>query len=194
MSEPKLDAHGSDIVRNLFEENTNEVKTVGDIIDKHAGDSITFTQTLRGNRAADLGESDFEEDVQPSDPSELWESVDDTFPDDEAEDEEGIGETDITGTAAGIARGFGSHIPLDLGSEGFQIEELPDTVVGMHSARKGNEELDDYDDDNDDNGKFDSGDFSDEEQPGANAIPGHNEKDQTIAAKKFDEQIDSSYK
>ncbi len=193
MSEPKLDAHGSGTVRALFEENTNEVKTVGDIVDKHAGDSIVLTQPNRGNRGADDGEIDFEENALPSDPSEQWESIDDSFTGEDVEDEEGIGETDITGTAAGIARGFGSHLPLDLGADGFQIEEIPDKIIGVVSSRRKDEELDDYDDDDDENGKFDSGDLLDVEQPGDNSVP----TDETSKAEKrpstFDEQIDSSY-
>jgi hypothetical protein len=195
MSEPKLNAHGSDIVRNLFEEDTNEVKTVGDIVDKHSGDSILLTTTTRGNRGADSGEAEFEEeDLLPTDPSEEWESVDDSFPGDQDEDEEGIGETDITGTAAGIARGFGSHLPLDLGADGFQIEELPDAVVNSVRVRSKGEELDDYDDDDNDNGKFDSGTLSEFEQPGSNSVARADQPDHTIPPSRFDEDIDSSYK
>jgi hypothetical protein len=191
MSEPKLDAHGSETVRALFEENTNEVKTVGDIVDKHSGDAIVLTQPGRGNRGADTGESDFEEDALPSDPSEQWESLDDSFAGGTDEDEEGIGETDITGTAAGIARGFGSHLPLDLGADGFQIEELPDEAIGSFT-RDSDEELDDYDDDDDENGKFDSGDLSDVEQPGANVVHGSNPDEQDVRPTTFDGQIDRS--
>jgi hypothetical protein len=194
MSDPKLNAHGSDIVRNLFEENTNEVKTVGDIIEKHSGDSLILTHTTRGNRSADEGESDFEEDVLPTDPSEKWESANDEYPGSEGEDDEGIGETDITGTVTGIARGFGSHLPLDLGADGFQIEEIPDRLAGTHSARKQGEELDDYDDDNDLNGKYDSGDLADVEQPGANPAAEQDELDETIPSSRFDAQIGNSYK
>lgn len=193
MSEPRLDAHGSDTVRQLFEENTNEVKTVGDIVDKHAGDSIILTNTPRGNRAADTGEADFEEDELPLDPSEQWESVDDTFPGEEFEDGEGVGETDITGTAAGIARGFGSHLPLDLGADGFQIEEMPQQAVGRRLVRGADEELDDYDDDINGNGKFDSGNLSEVEQPGTNPAPDVDETDLEAPKTTFDEQIDSSF-
>jgi len=194
MSEPKLNAHGSDIVRALFEEDTNEVKTVGDIVDKHSGDAFVLTPGIRGNRGADEGEAEFEEDVLPIDPSEEWESIDDEFPGEDDEDEEGIGETDLTGTAAGIARGFGSHLPQDLGADGFQIEEVPDIATTTVIARSTNEELDDYDDENDQNGKFDSGDLADVEQPGANIVQKQQESDQTLMPETFDEQIDSSYR
>jgi hypothetical protein len=192
MSEPRLNAHGSDVVRDLFEENTNEVKTVGDIVEKHGGDTIILTQTPRGDRAADEGEQDFENEALPSDPNDQWESVDDTFVGDDVEDEEGIGETDITGTAAGIARGFGSHLPLDFGADGFQIEEIPDKVVGSNFSRKEGEELDDYDDDNDQNGKFDPRELSDISVPGENAIARQRETDQTIPQSRFDKQNDGS--
>src|SRR5439155_8672472 len=33
--------------------------------------------------------------------------------------------TDIAGHAAGIARGFGTSLPLDIGAEGFQIRDNP---------------------------------------------------------------------
>jgi hypothetical protein len=193
MSDPKLNAHGSDIVRSLFEENTNEVKTVGDIVDKHSGDSLLLTPSTRGDRGADTGEEEFESDVLPTDPADRWENRDDAFPGEDGEDEQGIGETDITGTATGIARGFGSHLPLDLGSDGFQIEEVPDRIAGSKVSRKGNEELDDYDDDDDENGKFDSRDLIDVEQPGENAVPTSPHSSDPAESTSFNGQIDSSF-
>jgi hypothetical protein len=194
MPEPRLDAHGSDTVRALFEEDTNEVKTIGDIVEKHAGDSLILTPNTRGDRTADGGEADFEEDALPTDPAERWESLDDSFPGSDSEDDEGIGETDMTGTAPGIARGFGSHVPIDLGADGFQIEELPDRIVTGGIFRGVDEELDDYDDSDDQNGKFDSKELVDFEQPGDNAV-GLTEDDEKGTRKpvSFDEQLDSSF-
>ena len=67
-------------------------------------------------------------------------------------------QTDQTGTVEGIARGFGTHLPQDLGRDGFQVEEIPRRALKFRDqpARADGEELDDYDDDTD-SGKFDAG-------------------------------------
>jgi hypothetical protein len=195
MSEPRLDVHGSDTVKALFDEDTSEIHSVGDIVDKHAGDSLILTPATTETNNVDDGEAEFEDDLLPEDPSEKWESVDDSFPGTGDEDEEGIGETDITGTAPGIARGFGSHLPLDYGSDGFQIEEIPGAVAKVRLIRGENEELDDYDDTDTNNGKFDSKSLADFEEPGDNEIDA-TEADEARAERPatFDEQIDSSFR
>ena len=65
-----------------------------------------------------------------------------------AEDQEGVFATDSSGTVAGIARGFGTHLPQDIGAGGFQVETIPDSVLnGRRRPLADGEELDDYDDD-----------------------------------------------
>ena len=57
---------------------------------------------------------------------------------------------------AGIARGFGTHLPQDIGAGGFQVETIPDSVLNLATRPLADgEELDDYDDDADD-GKDDA--------------------------------------
>lgn len=201
MAEKRLDRHGSKEAHELFDEDTAQVGSVGDIVDKHAGDAIFLTPEERDRGGADGGEADFTAEMEPSDPSTEWEELDDEFAGADREDEEGIGETDITGTAAGIARGFGSHLPQDLGSEGFEIEEIPRRALRYQGQPVPDEELDDYDDDDPDNGKYDPKDLEELSIPGS-ARAGAGEEEPTpdrIAVRDrpavdADQDVDSSEK
>jgi hypothetical protein len=62
-------------------------------------------------------------------------------------DDDRILVTDQTGSVEGIARGFGTHLPQDLGAGGFHIEEVPDAALRLpRPVIHAGEELDDYDD------------------------------------------------
>lgn len=167
MAAKRLDRHGSKEAHELFDEDTGQVGSVGDIVDKHAGDAVFLTPAEHNPGGADGGEADFTAEMIPDDPSAEWEELNDEYPGTDREDEEGIGETDITGTAAGIARGFGSHLPQDLGSEGFEIEEIPRRALKYQGQPMPDEELDDYDDDDPDNGKYDPKDLEELSIPGS---------------------------
>jgi hypothetical protein len=165
----RLDKHDK-IHHELFDEDTAQVGSLGDIVEKHAGDAIFLTPAERSYGGADGGESDFEEEMNATDPA-ADEGMD---PDDlySAEDERGIFQTDQTGTVEGIARGFGTHLPQDLGRDGFQVEEIPRRALQYRDqpARGDGEELDDYDDDKQE-GVYDANPaLSQASQPGANAV------------------------
>ena len=108
------------------------------------GDSLVLGPVDSAENGVDEGEADFEEEALPLDPAEQWEGEDDTFVTGTNDDEDGIGSTDLTGTATGIARGFGSHQPLDLGAGGFQIEDEPTRRL-KPAQTDANGELSDYD-------------------------------------------------
>ncbi len=147
MAGQRLDKHGNPVFERLFESNTAQIGSLGDIVENHGYDDF-LAKPQRSIGGADGGESDLIAEMNPIDPSGEWEGLGDEFPGTADEDLEAIGETDITGTAAGIARGFGSHMAQDLGSDGFQIEEIPERALHMvGKAPVDGEELDDYDDD-----------------------------------------------
>ena len=165
----RLDKHDK-IHHELFDEDTNQVGSLGDIVDKHAGDAVFLTPDEKSVGGADGGEADFEAEMNEADPAED-EGMD---PDDlySADDERGLFQTDQTGTVEGIARGFGTHLPQDLGRDGFQVEEIPRRALKFRDqpARADGEELDDYDDDTD-TGKDDDGPaLAQASQPGANRV------------------------
>ena len=169
MATPRLDKHDK-IHHELFDEDTNQVGSLGDIVDKHAGDAVFLTPDEKSVGGADGGESDFEAEMNEADPAEN-EGMD---PDDlySVGNERDLFQTDQTGTVEGIARGFGTHLPQDLGRDGFQVEEIPRRALQIRDqpARADGEELDDYDDDTDD-GKFDSGPaLAQASHPGANRV------------------------
>lgn len=164
MAGDRLESHGSAKAKELFEQNTATIGSLGDIVESHSDGLVLVPEHSSGG--ADAGEADFVAEMNPNDPSGEWEGLDDEFPGTDDEDTEGIGETDLTGTAKGIARGFGSHLPQDLGRDGFQIEEIPARAIGLMGARDADEELDDYDDDDSTNGKYDSGDLGRLSEPG----------------------------
>ncbi|HEY3331008.1 MAG TPA: hypothetical protein VGK19_13355 [Capsulimonadaceae bacterium] len=165
MAGERLDKHGSPEAKQLFERDTAQVGSLGDIVEKHGGDNLVLVPE-RSVGGADSGEADFEAEMNPNDPSGEWEGLDDTFPGEDDEDAEGMGETDITGTAPGIARGFGSHLAQDLGRDGFQIEEIPDRAIRLMGQTVPGEELDDYDDADSTNGVNDSRELGRLSEPG----------------------------
>ncbi len=147
----RLNQHGSEKFDELFEENTGAIGDLSDIVDKHAGDAVFLGGINDGSvKGADGGEADFIGEMNSSDPDDFDEERDDDSLSGQA-----ASDVDITGTAAGIARGFGSHVPLDIGSGGFQIEEIPDRALSHLGRTLPDEELDDYDDDDPNNGKYD---------------------------------------
>ena len=169
MAGQRLDKHDK-IHHELFDEDTNQVGSLGDIVDKHAGDAVFLTPDDKDVGGADGGEMDFEEEMNEADPA-PGEGMD---PDDlfSAANERDIFQTDQTGTVEGIARGFGTHMPQDIGKDGFQVEEIPRRALQFRDqpARADGEELDDYDDDTDD-GKYDAGPaLTQASQPGANRV------------------------
>jgi hypothetical protein len=203
MASERLDKHGSKKAHELFDENTAQVGSLGEVVDKHAGDSISLTDDQRSPGGADGGEQDFVAEMNPEDPSAEWEELDDEYAASDREDSQGIGETDITGTAAGIARGFGSHLPQDLGSGGFEIEEIPRRALRYQGQPAADEELDDYDDDDPNNGKYDPKDLEELSIPGAARVRSKADDDdespdrvpvKNRPAKNFDQDIDSSTK
>jgi len=159
----RMERHGSDKFYQLFEETTAEPGSLGEIVDKHAGDAVFLSgEQQSAAKGADSGLADFVGEMGQSDPDNDWE---------EREDDkisfDAVSGVDITGSTPGIARGFGSHVSLDLGSGGFQIEDIPETALSHHAVRRPGEELDDYDDDNPDNGKFDPKELEDLSIPGS---------------------------
>lgn len=141
----RLDKHDK-IHHELFDEDTAQVGSLGDIVEQHAGDAVFLTPPEHSPNGVDGGESDFEVEMNQTDPA-GGESMD---PDDEysAADQDGLPNADMTGTVAGIARGFGTHLPQDVGAGGFQIESLPAGAFKMQGRPLADgEELDDYDDD-----------------------------------------------
>jgi len=145
MTEERFDRHDA-IHHELFDEDTNQVGSLGDIVEKHAGDAVFLTPPEKSVGGADAGLSDWEAEMLEADPApDAGMDSADLY---SAEDEDGIEGTDGTGTVAGIARGFGTHLPQDIGAGGFQVESIPDSALKFQGrALAGGEELDDYDDD-----------------------------------------------
>ncbi len=172
MSGERLDKH-SKIHHELFDENTNTVGSLGDIVEKHAGDAVFLTPEEKSVGGADGGLSDWEAEMTEADPApNVGMDPDDLYSEG---DETGLPSADQTGTVAGIARGFGTHLPQDFGNGGFQVEEVPDTVLGLPPrVLRDGEELDDYDDDNNEDEDADTDDvIARASEPGVNAISGH---------------------
>ena len=169
MAGERLDKHDK-VHHELFDEDTNQVGSLGDIVDKHAGDAVFLTPDDKDVGGADGGETDFEDEMNATDPPES-EGMD---PDDlySADNQDEVFATDQTGTVAGIARGFGTHLPQDIGKDGFQVEEIPRRALRYQDqpTRADGEELDDYDDDTD-NGKYDADQaLTQASEPGANRV------------------------
>ena len=166
------------IHHELFDENTSEIRSLGDIVEKHAGDAVFLTPPEKSVGGADGGEEDFEAEMLETDPAPNVGGMDDAdFY--SADDEDGALGTDQSGTVAGIARGFGTHLPQDLGAGGFQVEAIPDRVLKMQGRPLADgEELDDYDDDTD-TGKDDArGKLAADSQPFAHAVSTDPDTDQ----------------
>ena len=166
MTDQRLDRHGNPLARALFESDTAQVGSLGDIVEDHDGDSLDLLSE-RSVGGADSGESDLVAEMYSDDASEEWDDADSQNVIPRDEDVDSIGETDLTGTAEGIARGFGSHLVQDLGKDGFQIEEIPTAVVPLIHRPGVSEELDDYDDEDSTNGKFDSRELEHLSEPGS---------------------------
>jgi hypothetical protein len=163
----RLDKHGK-MHHLLFDENTAQVGSVGGIVDARTEDSFLNGDIEHSVGGADGGESDFEAEMLSSDPA------DDPSinPHDVYADERQIWATDQSGTVEGIARGFGTHLPQDLGREGFQVEEIPAAALAYQNrVLNAGEELDDYDNVDESDGKFDSDpSLSYKSQPGRNRV------------------------
>lgn len=165
MADQRLDRHGDPAARKLIDSDTAQVGSLGDIVEEHDGDGLSLVeeQSIGG---ADAGESDYIGEMYPDEPPVAWDEVQGEYVPPDEDDAEAIGETDLTGSAPGIARGFGTHIAQDLGADGFQIEEIPAAVVPLLQRDQSDEELDDYDDDDPSNGKFDSKELEHLSEPG----------------------------
>ena len=178
MAEERFNKHDA-IHHELFDEDTDEIHSLGDIVEKHAGDAVFLTPPEKQNNDIDGGEMDFEEEMLETDPAPNDLSLRaDLY---SAEDEDNITSTDQSGTVTGIARGFGTHLPQDIGREGFQVESIPDSALkrpGRPLAE--GEELDDYDDDTD-TGIFDAkGKLAADSEPFSHAVS--TDSDADIAA------------
>lgn len=144
MSNERLDKHDA-IHHALFDEDTAQVGSLGDLVEKHAGDAEFLAVPEKSPNGVDGGEADFEAEMLMADPAarEDRDPADMYSPDNET----GSLSVDQTGTVAGIARGFGTHLPQDIGAEGFQVETLPNSALFAPRLLADGEELDDYDDD-----------------------------------------------
>ncbi len=162
MSNERLDKHDA-IHHELFDEDTAQVGSLGDLVEKHAGDAVFLAAPEKSSNGVDGGEEDFEAEMLMTDPApnEAMDPTDLYSPDNETEELF----TDQTGTVAGIARGFGTHLPQDIGAGGFQVETLPKSALLAPRPLAEGEELDDYDDDK---AEIGSGSNS---QPFAHIIP-----------------------
>ncbi len=168
MAQERLDKHDA-IHHQLFDEDTNQVGSLGDIVEKHAGDAVFLTPPEKSPNGVDGGEMDFEAEMLETDPA-----PNDGMDDGDlysAADEDGIFSTDQTGTVEGIARGFGTHLPQDIGASGFQVESIPDRALNLRPRPLADgEELDDYDDDTNE-GKDDAkGKLAADSEPFAHAV------------------------
>jgi len=144
MPNERLDKHDA-IHHELFDEDTAQVGSLGDLVEKHAGDAVFLAAPEKSPNGVDGGEEDFEAEMLMTDPAanEAMNPADLYSPDNETEELS----TDQTGTVAGIARGFGTHLPQDIGAGGFQVETLPNSALFAPRPLAEGEELDDYDDD-----------------------------------------------
>ena len=148
MAEERLDKHDG-IHHELFDEDTSQVGSLGDIVEKHAGDAVFLTPPEKSVGGADGGLSDWEAEMLEADPApDAGMDAADLY---SAKNGDSIEGTDGSGTVAGIARGFGTHLPQDIGAGGFQVESIPDSALNSPPRFLADgEELDDYDDDTDD--------------------------------------------
>jgi hypothetical protein len=191
------------IHHDLFDEDTNQIGSLGDIVEKHAGDAVFLTPPEKSVGGADGGEMDFEAEMLEADPAPNDGMDDEDFY--SASDETGTLGTDQSGTVAGIARGFGTHLPQDFGAGGFQIEAIPDRALRLQGRPPADgEELDDYDDETDE-GKFDArGRLAADSEPFAHAVSADPDADREPtpdriplrdqAAVNTDEELDATRK
>ncbi len=175
ITELRLDKHDK-IHHELFDEDTSQIGSLGDIVEKHAGDAVFLTPAEKSPNDVDGGEEDFEAEMLEADPAPNDGMDDADFY--SAADEDGTLGTDQSGTVAGIARGFGTHLPQDIGAGGFQVEAIPDRVLKLRDRPLAEgEELDDYDDDTD-GGKDDArGRLAADSEPFAHAVSSDTDAD-----------------
>ncbi len=164
----QLHTHSS-MHHELFDEDTDQVGSLGDLVEKHAGDAVFLTPPEKSVGGADGGLADWEAEMLETDPSEnVGMDADDLY---SADDEtEGMPAADMTGTVPGIARGFGTHLPQDLGADGYQVEEMPNVVMTAKTLPTSDGELSDYDDDAEDQAP----ELARASQPFANAVTNEN--------------------
>lgn len=201
MAGQQLNKHDK-IHHELFDEDTAQVGSLGDIVEQHAGDAVFLTPPEKSTGGADGGYSDWEAEMNETDPAPN-EGMD---PDDlySAEDETEVTGTNQTGTVEGIARGFGTHLPQDIGRGGFQVEELPDAAMKLENrpAPAEGEELDDYDDDAEEDDTDLNDPIAAASEPFANRVPptqGHTSMPDQIPVKTrradtTDEELDATQK
>lgn len=167
----RLDKHSA-THHALFDEDTAQVGSLGDLVEKHAGDAVFLTPEEKSVGGADGGLADWEAEMNETDPA-PDEALDEGDLYSRA-DEDGLPAADVTGTVAGIARGFGTHLPQDFGRNGFQVEEMPAAALANFNRTTPDGELDDYDDPDDTNAEYGmNADESRASQPGANRVPAH---------------------
>ena len=191
------------IHHELFDEDTNQIGSLGDIVEKHAGDAVFLTPPEKSVGGADGGEEDFEAEMLEADPAPNTGMDESDFY--SASDEDGVLGADQSGTVAGIARGFGTHLPQDFGAGGFQVETIPDRALRLQGRPLAEgEELDDYDDDTD-TGKDDvRGKLATDSEPFAHAVSADPDADteptpdriptRDRAASNTDEELDATRK
>ena len=163
MSNERLDKHDG-IHHELFDEDTAQVGSLGDLVEKHAGDAVFLAAPEKSPNGVDGGEADFEAEMLMTDPA----ANEDRNPADLYSPDNGTGDLSVNqaGTVTGIARGFGTHMPQDIGADGFQVETLPNSALySLRPPQADGEELDDYDDD-----KAEAGSGSNS-QPFAHMVP-----------------------
>ncbi len=120
----------------LFE-NDADVQSLGDLVDARSEGSATDAKPGDNLAESNTGKTAFDE-IDPEDSyvtrADFEGSMLDADPDSEAGDDAdefllGAGldrSPDITGTVGGLMRGSSTHLPQDLGADGFQIIEPED--------------------------------------------------------------------
>jgi hypothetical protein len=134
-------------VRENQTQGTPELDAVDeeDLADLDVSEALTFphTKRRRGGSASPDDATDFDADARTASPpddeedaeyltrEDFVDSMNRTDPDPNtgADDDDFIGDAgldrapDMTGTVTGVIRGLGTHLPQDLGPDGFQIED-----------------------------------------------------------------------
>ena len=175
MAQERLDKHDA-IHHELFDEDTGQIGSLGDIVEKHAGDAVFLPPAEKSVGGIDGGEADFEAEMLEADPAPNTGMDDNDLY--SADDERGVFGTDQTGTVEGIARGFGTHLPQDIGAGGFQVETIPDSALKLRARPLADgEELDDYDDETDSGQDDTPGKSSRDSEPFAHMVSDTDGKD-----------------
>jgi hypothetical protein len=182
MANDPMQQHGSKMARVLFEGDTPKVRSLWGLVDEHAGDAVFLANEDEQETDADIDddEQDFMDEINEEEEDVYDTPVfdpDERSADDADDDSDEFGETDIVNADTGIARGFGSNVPIDSGDTGFQIEEIPRRALAGRAKADDGEELDDYDDDDPSNGKFDPRDLEELSIPSSARV--RNQKEDT---------------